>query len=93
LSDDLLPKPTPEEVARLLRLVEPLCWNPDPDLPLLVWRDHDGAASSSWVAKTGQIRSVADMSGLRQSQLPLADPSVVDYVAKGEIVECDHYRP
>ncbi len=93
LSDDLLPKPRPEEVARLLRLVEPLCWNPDPDLPLLVWRDHDGAASSSWVAKTGQIRSVADMSGLRQSQLPLADPSVVDYVAMGEMFECDHYRP
>jgi hypothetical protein len=43
-----LPIFTSEESGRLLKLIEPLQLFPDPDLPLLVWKDPDKGVRTSW---------------------------------------------
>jgi hypothetical protein len=93
VSDRDLPLPSEQEVVRLLKLVEPLQWDPDPDLPLLVWGAQDGSVRSSRERQTGQIRSNADRTDGDASSLLLPDPNAGGVIPERTLYGADHYRP
>lgn len=63
-----------EESGRLLKLIEPLQVSPDPDLPLLVWKDPEHAVHTSWPDGGRQLWTPIDVGLNRPALFLLAHP-------------------
>jgi hypothetical protein len=92
LTDEIVPLAHQPEADLLLTLISPLQWNPDPDLPLLLWRDPTSALKTSSPAMSGQIRTISDISPTR-SDLYLADHEADHVIPERSMFVIDNYRP
>lgn len=92
LSDEIVPLADEREADLLLTLISQLQWNPDPDLPLLLWRDSTSALKTSLPAMSGQIRTISDISPNRRD-LFLANHEADHVIPERSIFVIDNYRP
>lgn len=92
LTDEIVPLAHEREADLLLTLISPLQWNPDPDLPLLLWRDSTSALKTSSSAMSGQIRTISDISPTG-SDLFLANHEANHVIPERSVFVIDSYRP
>jgi len=92
LSDDDVPSATDHEADGLLELIAPLRWEPDPDLPLLLWRSHTGDIRTS-IAQSGHIRTIADTESNEVTSLILPDQAAIELIPDYWFDGTEHYRP
>lgn len=93
LTDEIVPRADESEAKLLLTLITQLQWNPDPDLPLLLWRDPASATlKTSSPAMSGQIRTISDISPNRHD-LFLANHEADHVIPERSVFVRDTYRP
>lgn len=93
ITDAEVPFASQRELEGLLTLVQPLQWHPDPDLPLLLWRDSNGTIRTSSSAISGQIRTIPDTPPFETEDLFLADQKSGSLIPERTIWAAEHYRP